>query len=59
MTDWKAVAQFRIPDLPPGDVLDVSKALEAMESAFQPLLKDLTDTVEPAVVLAETAVLGQ
>jgi hypothetical protein len=59
MTDWNGVAQARNPDLAPETLGSVAAALGALESAFQPLLKQLPDDIEPAVILSEFAVFGE
>jgi hypothetical protein len=41
MTDWKAVAEARGLDIPPGEVAKFALALDALEASLRPLLKDL------------------
>jgi hypothetical protein len=59
MTDWNAIATARNVDVPPDAISAVSAALDALDAAFRPLLKQLRDDVEPAVILSESAVLGE
>jgi hypothetical protein len=59
MTDWNGIAQARNPDLAPDTVAAVAAALGSLEAAFQPLLKQLPNDIEPAVILSEFAVLGE
>jgi hypothetical protein len=59
MTDWTAIAKARGLDIPAEDVKRISPALASLEEAFRPLLKKLNDSIEPAIILSETAVLGK
>ena len=59
MTDWKALAQARGLDIPPASVEAIAPSLEGLEQAFRPLLTKLPFTLEPAVTLSESAVLGE
>jgi hypothetical protein len=59
MTDWNALARIRNPDLPADVISDNAVVLEALEAAFRPLLKQLPDDMEPAVILSESAMSGE
>jgi hypothetical protein len=59
MTDWNSIARFRNPELASNAISDIAAGLDALEAAFRPLLKQLTTNVEPAVILSESAVLGE
>jgi hypothetical protein len=58
-TDWKALARARGLDIPAEAVESIAPGLQALEESFRPLLAKLSHTVEPAVILSETAVLGE
>ena len=49
MTDWKALAAARCPDLSADAVARAIPGLEALEAAFRPLAAQLTVEDEPAV----------
>jgi hypothetical protein len=57
MKNWTKVAEaydLRIPD---ADVERIAPSLDALESAFRPLTKNIPDDVEPAItfkILAES-----
>ena len=59
MTDWKALARARGLDIPPAAVEAVSPSLEGLEQAFRPLTAKLPFSIEPAITLSESAVLGE
>ncbi len=59
MTDWNVLARARGLDIPADAVERIAPSLQALEDAFRPLLTKLTHSVEPAVTLSETAVLGE
>ena len=59
MTNWMELARARDLDIPPEAVERIAPALDALESAFQPLLRKLTYDVEPAIALSEMAVLAE
>jgi len=59
MTDWTAIAQARGLNIPDDAVERIAPALTALEDAFRPLRKKLSNSVEPAVVLSEPAVEGK
>jgi hypothetical protein len=49
MKNWKKVAEayeLRIPD---ADLERIAPSLDALESAFRPLTKNIPDDVEPAI----------
>lgn len=52
MTDWKALAAARCPDLPADAVARIAPALESLETAFRPLVATLTADDESAVIFA-------
>ena len=49
MTDWKALAAARCPDIPDDAVAIMISSLEGLEVAFRPLVETLTADVDPAV----------
>jgi hypothetical protein len=53
MTDWKALAAARCPDIPPDAVACLVPALEALETSFRPLAEQLTSDDESAVVFSD------
>ena len=59
MTDWHAIARARGLDIPAEAVERIAPSLNGLEAAFRPLLKNLTHSVEPAVILSEPAVEGK
>jgi len=52
MTDWKALAAARCPDIPPEAVARITPALDALEAAFRPLALQLTPADEAAITFA-------
>ena len=56
MTDWKALAAARCPDIPHDAVSAAVPSLEALEAAFRPLAYALTPDVEPAITFANVQV---
>ncbi len=52
MTDWKALAAARCPDLPADAIVRIAPALESLEAAFRPLAEMLTADDESAVIFA-------
>jgi hypothetical protein len=56
MTDWIALARARGLDIPAEAVVAIAPSLEALESSFSPLLAKLPFSLEPAVILSESAV---
>ena len=50
MTDWKAMAQARGIAAP--DIDRIAAALDGLEAAFRPLVKDLPPELEPATGLS-------
>ncbi|HVW86845.1 MAG TPA: hypothetical protein VHB50_19300 [Bryobacteraceae bacterium] len=59
MTDWVALARARGLDIPADGVERIAPSLGALETDFRPLLAKLDFSIEPAITLAETAVLGE
>jgi hypothetical protein len=59
MTNWTALAQARALDIPPAAVEAIAPSLEGLEQAFRPLVAKLPFTLEPAIVLSESSVLGE
>ena len=59
MTDWTAISRARSLDIPADAVDRIAPSLTALEAAFRPLLKKLTHSVEPAVILSEQSVQGE
>ena len=57
--DWKAIAQARKLDIAEEAIARIAPALDALEAAFRPLLEQIPHTVEPAITLSESAVLGE
>ena len=58
MPDWQAIAKARKLDIPPEAIERISPALNALDADFARLLPKLSNTVEPAIILSESAVLG-
>jgi len=58
MPDWQALAKARKLDIPPDAIDRIAPALEALDADFSRLLPKLSNTVEPAIILSEAAVLG-
>lgn len=58
-TDWVAIARARSLNIPDEAVAAIAPSLTALNAAFQPLLRKLPHTVEPAIILSETAVIGE
>jgi hypothetical protein len=58
MPDWQALANARKLDIPEDAIERISAPLDALHAAFIPLLLKLPNTVEPAVILSESALLG-
>lgn len=48
MTDWKALAAARRPDVPPDAVDRIAPALNALDADFRPLVSLLTPEILPA-----------
>jgi hypothetical protein len=59
MTDWTALAQARALDIPAEAVERVAPSLSALEQSFEPLKARLPFTLEPAIVLSESAVIPE
>jgi Asp-tRNA(Asn)/Glu-tRNA(Gln) amidotransferase C subunit len=51
MKDWKAIAKASGLEVDDTQLNRIAETLEALETAFHPLLKDLTPDVEPATGL--------
>ena len=49
MKNWRAIAQAHALDLPASQLDRITPALDALEEAFRPLIRDLTAGMEPAV----------
>jgi hypothetical protein len=58
MTDWKALAAARCPDIPADAVARTLPGLEALEAAFVPLAAGLTAEDESAVTFANVQERG-
>jgi len=56
MTDWKALAAARCPDIPPDEAARIAPSLEALENAFRRLSEQLTPDIEPAVTFTAASV---
>ena len=52
MTDWKALAAARCPDIPADAVARITPGLEALEATFRPLTAQLTPDDESAVTFS-------
>jgi hypothetical protein len=59
MTDWKALAAARCPDIPADTIAKIAPALEALESAFRPLAARLTPEDESAIIFANVTERGE
>jgi hypothetical protein len=51
MKDWKAITQASGLRADSAQLHRIAETLEALETAFRPLLKDLTPDLEPATGL--------
>ena len=49
--NWKAVAEGSGLRIPPEQLERIAGALDSLEAAFRPLLKDLPPELEPATVM--------
>jgi hypothetical protein len=49
--DWKSIAAATTPGIPAEQLAKITPSLEALDSAFQPLLAKLTLEAEPAYIL--------
>ena len=52
MTDWKALAAARCPDIPANAVARILPSLEALETTFRPLAATLTPADESALTFS-------
>lgn len=59
MTDWKAFAAIRCPDIPSDAVARIAPSLDALESAFRPLAASLTPNDESAVTFSNIQERGE
>ena len=59
MANRDALARLENPDLDPGTIARIASGLEALDARFRPMLKQLSNDIEPAVILSESAVFGQ
>jgi hypothetical protein len=59
MIDWKAAAHARELNIPDEALDRIAPALDALETAFRPLVSQLPHEVEPAIILSEAAVHGE
>ncbi len=57
--DWKKIAQANGLAIPDADLERIRPALDALEAAFRPLVRDLTPALEPAVVFQLSAEDGE
>jgi hypothetical protein len=53
--DWKKIAQANGLAIPDADLERIQPALDALEAAFRPLVRDLAPALEPAVVFQLSA----
>jgi hypothetical protein len=49
MKDWRGIAKAHGLDLSAGELDRIAPALDGLEEAFRPLVRDLTPGIEPAV----------
>lgn len=59
MTDWKALAAARCPDMPPDAVARIVPGFEVLEASFRALAQQLTAEDEPAVIFANVRERGE
>jgi hypothetical protein len=52
MKDWRAIAKAHGLDLSARELDRIAPALEALEAAFRPLVRELTPGIEPAVAFS-------
>ncbi len=55
--DWHAIAAARGLNIPEDDLKKIAPALDALQKAYRPLLRQLEFTTEPAVTFAP--ILGE
>ncbi len=53
--DWKKIARANGLAIPDGDLDRIAPALDALEAAFRPLVRDLAPAAEPAVLFKVSA----
>lgn len=58
MPDWQALAKARKLDIPQDAIDRIAPALDVLDADFTRLLPKLSNTIEPAIILSESAVLG-
>lgn len=51
MKDWKTAAAALAPDIPQDNRPQIASVLEALDTAFEPLLQSLPLQTEPAYLL--------
>jgi hypothetical protein len=49
MKDWRGIAKAHGLELSAGELDRIAPALDGLEEAFRPLVKDLTPGIEPSV----------
>jgi len=49
MKDWRTIAQAHGLSLSPSELDRITPALDTLEEAFRPLIRDLTPELEPCV----------
>ncbi len=59
MTDWKALAAARCPDIPDEAVARIVPGFEVLEASFRALTKQLTPEDESAVIFANVRERGE
>jgi hypothetical protein len=59
MKNWKAIASGNGLDLTDEDLAKIAPPLDALETAFRPLVAAIPHEIEPSVTLSEAAVIGE
>jgi hypothetical protein len=59
MPDWQAIAKARDLKIPEDAIERMAPALDLLHAEFAPLLAKLAHTVEPAIIVSESAVFGK
>ena len=59
MPDWRGIAQARRYPLTDQEIDRIAPVLDALEAAFRPLAEGLPHETEPALILSESAMLGE
>lgn len=59
MTNWRLIAEARATGIAGSDIDRIAPVLEALERDLEPLVAQLNERTEPAIVLSESAISGE